>query len=378
MSIGQEADRRPGGRLRMDAAHVMVTAALGIMFLALLLAAAAVQGATLPIDMPQGPTDAGTVPSLVLQDEHGALVALSPEAAAVTARVDALAARVAVEHRFRTGPGTQRSGVYILPLPQDAEPRRVTVSVGERRVEIGLAIERTDVTPELLALPVSGIGPHSEVSVELVYDRPVSLGGGRFVLALPLAHGRSAEPEVSDARWSAGRSPLELELDPGLPIAELRSPSHGIDIRRGPGEHRRILLADSESPTGRDFVLVWKPADPRASVAALRRFTAAGRKEGLRTEEALLMRTRSIGRAVALVPAVAQPALLTGAPIDGGAILTAIAARSGATPAATAAMPSSALIAAILAIWALGSFYLASRRGGREHFPATSSIGTLR
>jgi hypothetical protein len=78
------------------------------------------------------------------------------------------------------------------------------------------------------------------------------------------------------------------------------------------------------------------------------------------------------------VPAVAQPALLTGAPIDGGAILTAIAARSGATPAATAAMPSSALIAAILAIWALGSFYLASRRGGREHFPATSSIGTLR
>jgi hypothetical protein len=378
MSIGQEADRRPGGRLRMDAAHLMVTAALGIMFLALLLAAAAVQGATLPIDMPQGPVDAGTVASLVLQDEQGALVALAPEAAAVTARVDALAARVAVEHRFRAGPGPQRSGVYILPLPQDAEPRRITVSVGERRVEIGLAAERTDVTPELLALPVSGIGPHAEVTVELVYDHPVSLGGGRFVLALPLPHGSSGEPEVSDARWIAGRSPLELELDPGLPLAELRSPSHGIDIRRGPGEHRRILLADSESPTGRDFVLVWKPADPRASVAALRRFTAAGRKEESRTEEALLLRTRSIGRAVALVPAVAQPALPTGAPIDGGAILTAIAARSGATPAASAAMPSSALIAAILAIWALGSFYLATRRGGGEQFLATSSTGTLR
>jgi hypothetical protein len=378
MSIGHETDRRPEGRVRVDAAHFIVTAALGIMFLALLLAAAAVQGATLPIDMPQGPADTGTAASLVLQDEQGALVALAPEAAAVVARVDALAARVAVEHRFRAGPGAQRSGVYILPLPQDAEPRRVTVSVGERRVEIGLAAEQSEATPELLALPISGIGPHAEVAVELVYDRPVSLGGGRFVLALPLPKGSSGEPGLSDARWSGARAPLELELDPGLPIAELRSPSHGIDIRRGPGEHRRILLADSESPTGRDFVLVWKPADPRASVAALRRFTAAERSEDARTGEALLLRARSIGRAVALAPAVAQPALLTGAPIDGGAILTAIAARSGAAPVASSAMPSTALIAAILAIWAMGAFYLATRRGGGEHFPETSSTGTHR
>lgn len=380
MSIEHETGRRPGGRLGMDAAHFLVAAALAIMFLALLLAAAAVQGATLPVEMPEPRSNGQSGgPALILSDREGELTALAPEAAEVTARVDALAARVTIQHRFRAGPGGARSGVFILPLPADADPRRVTVAVGDRRAEMGLAVERGVQRPELLALPISGIGAHAEVSIELVYDLAVALGDGRFVLALPLPEGVGQEAQLSNAGWSGGRAALQLDLDPGLPIAELRSPSHGIDIQRGPGERRRILLADPEPATGRDFILVWKPADPGASIAALRRFTAAERNVEPRPEEALLLRTRPVGHASALTPAMPQTALLPGSPIDDGAILTAIAARSGTASISSASSVSPVVAGSILAIWALGALYLVTRRHGtRGIFPTTQSKGSIK
>jgi hypothetical protein len=363
----------------MDAAQVVVAAALAIMSLALLLAAAAVQGATIPIQAPApSATAAAAGPALVLRDPDGALTALAPESASITARVDALAARVSVEHRFRAGPGATRAGVYVLPLPEDAEPRRVTVAVGDRKVEIGLAVEGGAARPELLALPISGIGPHAEVSIELIYDRPVALGGGRFVLALPLLQAMATDPQLTKAGWGGGHPALELDLDPGLPIAELRSPSHGIDIRRGPGERRRILLADPEPAAGRDFILVWKPADPDASIGALRRFTAAERNAEPRPEEALLLRARPIGEETAFAPAVTQTALLAGSPIDDGTILTAIAAHRGTSSALASPTISPAIAGSILAIWAMGALYLATRRGARGTFPETSTTGPIK
>ena len=378
MSIGHETGRRPGGRLSMDAAQIMVTAALGIMLLALLLAAAAVQGATLPVAMPELPHGQADAAALILGGRQEQLTALHPEAADVLARVDASAARVTVEHRFRAGPGGARSGVYVLPLPADAEPRRVTMAVGDRKVEMGLAVEPGEDRPELLVLPISGIGPHAEVSIQLVYERSVALGGGRFVLALPILETAASAPQFSDAAWSGARPALEVDLDPGLPIAELRSPSHGIDIQRGPGERRRILLVDPEPAAGRDFILVWKPADPGASIAALRRFAAAQRIAERRPEEALLLRARKIGHASALVPAVAQAALLPGSPIDDGAILTAIAARAGTAPETAGSSLSSAIAGSILAIWMVGALYLATRRGARGALPSTHSIGSIK
>ncbi len=363
MSNGQETGRRLGGRLRLDAAQFMILAALAILFLTLVLASAAVQGATFPPQLPQAqPVGPASGPALVLQETDGSLTVRAADAARITAYVDPLAARVVVEHRFRAGPGAPRSGVYILPLPPDAKPLRLSLAVGDRRVEVALSAERGEKKPELLALPISGIGAHTEVFIRLIYDRPVTLGDGRFVLTLPLTQGAIAEPQLSDAEWSGPRRVLELELNPGLPIAELRSPSHGIDIRRGPGERRHVLISDSEPASGRDFVLVWKPADPSASIAALRRFTAAERNVESRADEALLLRVRSIGQGYAFAPAVPQLALPAGSPIDDGAILTAIAARSGATGSQSGSAISPVLAGSILLAWALGALYLATRR----------------
>ncbi len=361
----------------MDGAQVMIVAALWIMVLALLLAAASVQGAPLPPQMPEGPAMARPLaPMLVLRESDGSLTTLAPEEAEVTARVNPLEARITVRHRFRAGPGVLRSGVYVLPLPPDGAPQRLELAVGERRVAIGLAVEGPDGDPELFALPIAGIGAHAEIVVQVTYERQVALGDGRFVLTLPLPRGGSA-PQISSAGWVKPGAAFRLELDPGLPIGELRSPSHGIDIERGPGERRRIVLADLEPTDGRDFILVWKPADRRAAISALRRYTASKAHPQPRPDDALILRARPIGRMLAFAPAVPQPAMMTGSPIGDGAILTAIAAKMGALQSEPGPAVSPALAASVLLTWALGALTLATRRSAGGDPSTTSRMGTL-
>ena len=362
MIIGQETGRRPGGRQRLDAAQFMIAAALAIMFMALVLAAAAVQAAPLAVPVPEGPAGAPpSAPVLLLQERDGGLTPLAPEEGHVTARVNPATARVSLSYRFRSGPGQSRSGVYLLPLPAGAAPRELGVSIGERRVEIALAADGLESEPELLAIPLAGIGPHAQIVVEVAYDRAVVLGDGRFVLALPVPSAGEAEPRLSGAAWARSAGALALELDPGLPISELRSPSHGIDIQKGPGERRRIVLSDPEPAAGRDFVLVWKPADPKASIGALRRYAAARQPQEPRVEDALLLRPRLIGNSVALAPAALPISPFAGSPIEDGAILTAIAAQTGLETVHPGPTVSPALAGITLVIWGLGALYLATR-----------------
>ena len=379
MSIGQETGRRLGGRQRMDAAQFMIAAALTIMALALVLAAAAVQAAPRTIPVPEGPAaGAASAPMLLLQEPDGALTPLAPEEGRVTARVNPSTARVTLSYRFRAGPGALRSGVYLLPLPTGAAPRELDLSIGERRVKIALSAEGLEAEPELLALPLAGIGAHAEIRVEIAYDSAVVIGDGRFVLALPVPKAGTAEPQLSNIAWTRSDGGLALELDPGLPISELRSPSHGIDIQKGPGERRRIVLSDPEPAAGRDFVLVWKPADPKASIAALRRYAAARLPEAPRAEDALILHPRLIGRSIALTPATAQVSPLAGSSIEDTGILTAIAAQTGIEARHAGPTVSPALAGITLVIWALGALYLATRAkaGGLVSF--NHSTGLLR
>jgi hypothetical protein len=315
---------------------------------------------------------------LLLWESDEGLTPVAPEEGRVTARVNAATARVTLSYRFRAGPGQPRSGVYLLPIPEGAAPRELSLSIGERRVEIALAADGLEAEPELLAIPLAGIGGHAEIQVDVAYDRAVVLGEGRFVLALPVPRTGSAEPQLSGAAWTRSAAALALELDPGLPISELRSPSHGIDIQKGPGERRRIVLSDPEPAAGRDFVLVWKPADPKASIGALRRYAASRLPEAPRAEDALMLHPRLIGRSVVLAPAAVQMSPLAGSPIENGGILTAIASQTGIDAPHSGHTVSPALAVITLVIWILGALYLATRPMADGAASLNPSTGLLR
>lgn len=358
----------------LDPARVIRGAAAGIMFIALLLAAVSVHAAPLPVQVPAGiALSQPNGPMLFVRGQDGRLTMLLPEETRVTARANALWAHVTVQHRFRAGSMSARSGLYVLPLPAGAKPRRLELAVGDRRVEIGLAVEDQDAQPDIAALPIAGIPANSEVLVRFTYDRPVELGEGRFVLSLPVSHSKPTQG-ASTVAWQRANVTLSVDLDPGLPIAELYSPSHGIDISRQQDERRRIVLANSEAAEGRDFILIWKPTDPHASIGALRRYTALKTPALPRAEDALVLHTRPIGPLLALTPASLQPALLVGSPIDNSAILNQIDAPKGAAQSVLGSPATPAIAGAALLIWAIGAFYFATRRAAE----GTSSNNSIR
>jgi Ca-activated chloride channel family protein len=62
---------------------------------------------------------------------------------------------------------------------------------------------------------------------------------------------------------------INIELDAGLPLAALRSPTHDIRITAETDHRYRIEFESGQAPANRDFELVWSPAAADAPQAAV-------------------------------------------------------------------------------------------------------------
>ncbi len=78
-------------------------------------------------------------------------------------------------------------------------------------------------------------------------------------------------PPVADGSQE-GLNPvyLQVDLDAGLPLARIESPSHDLDVeRKSNGDGYLVELRDLVVPADRDFVLEWEPergSEPRAAL----------------------------------------------------------------------------------------------------------------
>lgn len=52
---------------------------------------------------------------------------------------------------------------------------------------------------------------------------------------------------------------ITVRLDPGMPVAMLRSPSHRIDTADAGADRFEVTLKGGDSPANPDFVLDWRP-----------------------------------------------------------------------------------------------------------------------
>lgn len=177
--------------------------------------------------------------------------------------------------------------------------------------------------PNLFTTSVANLGPDEVVEVVLRYQEELRWDAGRFSLRFPMvAAPRYVPPHtlvprqdssptgiVNAALTSAGPAgpsgpagpdagrptavpaaldacriatpiarpedgpvnpvSLRVELDAGFPVERLGSPSHALDVTRGPGRTLRITLAHDPVPADRDFVLEWAPKVGREPGATL-------------------------------------------------------------------------------------------------------------
>lgn len=255
--------------------------------------------------------------------------------------ISGMVARVTVEQSFRNDSRQFMEGVYAFPLPEAAVVRYMEMVIGDRRI-VGKIREREEAKkiyqaakkagkkaslveqqrPNLFTSRVANIAPGEEVTVHLEYVQAVSFEGGTFSLRFPTTitprympgsprAELDSEPEGALVAhphhgWATSTNavpdapaispllhpivgsddtplnPVEItvELDAGMPLANVESPYHDISLSRRSGVYS-IGLVGGVSEMDRDFVLSWQPVTGSAPRAALFTEEVGGQYYGL-------------------------------------------------------------------------------------------------
>jgi Ca-activated chloride channel family protein len=223
-------------------------------------------------------------------------------------RIRGLLAEVAVQQTYRNDSGEWLEGRYLLPLPGDGAVGRLRLKIGQRLIEgevqekqaaqaayqaaaaagQGAALVERQ-RANLFSTAVANIGPGETVQIEIGYWQAVRWQDGAFSISLPLTlvapyHGGADAPGAAldapvrlpvaaPAAVDLGEAfeptlSLHVDLDAGLPLASVTSPTHAIRVEpRGRGH--QVRLEQWVEASDRDFELRWTPVASSAPQQAL-------------------------------------------------------------------------------------------------------------
>jgi Ca-activated chloride channel family protein len=249
-------------------------------------------------------------------------------------RISGMIATVDVTQSFRNDSGNWAEAVYVFPLPEQSAVRAMRIRIGER-VIVGEIKERAQAKkiyerakaqgkkaglveqerPNMFTTSVANIAPGETIIVELQYVETVHYDAGEFSLRFPMTitpryipgdpltaetAERTYAPAGDGWAWATDQVPdaaritpfqnpvpadanhlinpitITAELDAGLPLAQVVSPSHAIDVNDKDSMYK-IRLAKGKVSMNRDFELRWRPVTGHAPQAALFTETVAHR-----------------------------------------------------------------------------------------------------
>ncbi len=218
-------------------------------------------------------------------------------------------ARVVVRQTYTNPSKVWLEGIYTFPLPDKSAVDRLTMIIGERRIE-GEIQEKEKARktyekakrqgrraslvdqerPNIFTTQVANIGPGESITIEIQYQENLRFNDGGFSLRFPMVirpRFNPGDPLVAEARsgtgwsWDTTQVPdasritppiidpelgpinpvqINITLDPGFPVGKISSPYHVIDVSRAADDRYEIALARGTVPADQDFVLSWRPA----------------------------------------------------------------------------------------------------------------------
>jgi Ca-activated chloride channel homolog len=221
----------------------------------------------------------------------------------VHASVSGPVARVKVTQEFTNAESQRIEAVYKFPLPPDAAVDQMTICVGRRTIKAVIkdraearkiyesARERGSLAslldqerPNIFTQSVANIQPGETIKVEISYVELVPFEDGRYCFRFPMVVGPRYIPGHETGRQGGGWSPdtdqvpdaskitppvtpkgtrsghdisLTADLDPGVPIEDIRSTTHEVLIERSTPHTATVKLADQKSIPNKDFVLTY-------------------------------------------------------------------------------------------------------------------------
>lgn len=306
---------------RLGRAHWRSLAVMGAVLalaLAVMLASLAAQAQSAPAA--PALSERGPIGLFFRAGEDGSVLEAPTLKTAVDLEVNGMVARATVRQVFHNPTGRWQEGIYVFPLPERSAVDRLTMVIGERRVE-GRIMEKAEAErayreaaangqraslvsgerPNVFVTAVANIGPGEDITVEIGFQDAVRYDSGVFSLRFPMvvaprytpapdnaeiaeapvpapspAVVRTLEEEPRDLFGPVDTDPeaaiplsLTLHLNAGMPLAGLRSLYHPVVIESDDSGRQTMTLKDGEVPADRDFVAEWTPAPSAAPQAAV-------------------------------------------------------------------------------------------------------------
>lgn len=254
--------------------------------------------------------------SLRVVRPDGQLAAVCPlKHTDVKAEISGFLARVTVTQQFENPFPDKIEAVYTFPLPQNAAVDDMTMRVGnrivrgkiKRREEARYIYEAARAAghvaslldqerPNIFTQSVANIMPGEKVQIVISYVETLKYEDGSYEFVFPMVVGPRYIPGAPIGRQGGGwaddtdRVPdasritppvgregtraghdisIDVQLDAGLAIDELRSRLHQVEIQRVGRSGARVRLADRVVIPNKDFILQYDVAGGRIDDALL-------------------------------------------------------------------------------------------------------------
>jgi Ca-activated chloride channel family protein len=200
-------------------------------------------------------------------------------------------AEVSVEQRFHNPYDRKIDAVYLFPLPTGAAVHDLQMVSNGHVVRGAIALREearkkyvaaqqkgqvaallTEQRPNLFTQEVANLEPEARLSVRLHYVQSLEYDHGYQIVFPMVAAPRympKSNPEIQPAVLPPGvRSSHEIsvavDLDPGVGLASLESPSHHMVVN-----HNHLELAPGDTIPNKDFILRWEVAGATPQLALM-------------------------------------------------------------------------------------------------------------
>ncbi|GIU10811.1 marine proteobacterial sortase target protein [Shewanella sp. c952] len=248
--------------------------------------------------------------SLITYDAAGKASLSLPMKTTVSMHVSGWVNRVSLRHEFSNEQLVWVNGEYVFPLPNEVAVDGLRMFIGERVIEGEIkpkakakalfneakkqgkkASLLQQKRPNIFSAEVANLAPGETLIVELSYQELVHYDKGEFSLRFPMVVAPRYKPggeksalsdmatevnsyvastlgyQQGSATKRVNLVDIEVMLDAGMPIGEISSPYHQIEVSSKEDTQAQILLTAAKANS--DFVLNWRPIVGSAPKAAI-------------------------------------------------------------------------------------------------------------
>lgn len=230
---------------------------------------------------------------MLVEGEQREAIAFPLKHTAVKASVGGMMALYEIEQTFENPYNEPIEAVYVFPLGDDGAVNGYEMVIGNRTIkgeiktredarEMYAQAKRAGHTaglveqnkPNMFTQHVANIAPHEAITVRIKYVELLDYNDGSYTMAVPLTVGPRYKPAtrvtyMAAPSRDASSVSFVADIDAGVPIVGVASPSHDIAATPMGPTRTQITLASADEIPNRDLVVRYKTGGPATTVGLL-------------------------------------------------------------------------------------------------------------